>query len=676
MMARAVSRGRPQGHKANLLPRHVTRIRASLRRMRGERSDGARRWGGAIRVIAWSLGIAGCGAEIGSPPAECGNGRIELGERCDDGNLRAGDGCSAACTIEVAPRQDASVSDGALGDAESAPDAAEPDAAVADAGADDAGQGSPDAGAQDAAAADATAGDATTLDASVADAAPLDAAQPDASARDAAFADASWPDASWPDATAPDAAFADASAADAARADTGFADASWPDASAPDASSRDAAAPDAGFADAGFADAGFADAGFADAASIDAGAADAGSGDAGFAPAPSGFVPQDLDTNLRHGQSTTVADVDADGDPDVIGSISLTDSVRLYLNGGGSAGGGNGSFWAPVSLAPAGSIVAMGTSAADLDGDGDLDVAAVGLFTRSPAFSWVGELEWYENRGAQGWLPRAINTGSLYAPRAIAAGDLTGDGRAELVVGSVQGFEAPSFNPVGQGVRWLRNELSSGGSFSLPLVIDAPLAWVEQVLVVDVDRNGTLDVVACGRDSGEVVWYQNQRLPGLVDPNPTFARRVLASLPNPGGMAFLQADSDAALELVVMQADGTGGALALYDAPATITQPWVRQVIDATWGGVGQSSDVLRVAAGDLNGDGRTDFVASSRLDGNIRAYVRQASGWVRQDVGNLFGVTSVNAADLDGDGRDDVLTSTYELDPNFDRFTFWRTVP
>lgn len=39
-----------------------------------------------------------------APPVEpvCGNGVVEAGEQCDDGNTLSGDGCSATCTIEVA----------------------------------------------------------------------------------------------------------------------------------------------------------------------------------------------------------------------------------------------------------------------------------------------------------------------------------------------------------------------------------------------------------------------------------------------------------------------------------------------------------------------------------------------------------------------------------------------
>jgi len=46
--------------------------------------------------------IENCGD---GPPAApvCGNGSIEAGEQCDDGNTTSGDGCSATCKTEVKP---------------------------------------------------------------------------------------------------------------------------------------------------------------------------------------------------------------------------------------------------------------------------------------------------------------------------------------------------------------------------------------------------------------------------------------------------------------------------------------------------------------------------------------------------------------------------------------------
>src|SRR5213075_2532769 len=34
-------------------------------------------------------------------PVVCGNGKMEPGEVCDDGNARDGDGCSSGCRVEL-----------------------------------------------------------------------------------------------------------------------------------------------------------------------------------------------------------------------------------------------------------------------------------------------------------------------------------------------------------------------------------------------------------------------------------------------------------------------------------------------------------------------------------------------------------------------------------------------
>jgi cysteine-rich repeat protein len=52
-----------------------------------------------------SLDGDGCSASCTNepPPPYCGDGNMDAGEECDDGGNADGDGCSAACTIEVPP---------------------------------------------------------------------------------------------------------------------------------------------------------------------------------------------------------------------------------------------------------------------------------------------------------------------------------------------------------------------------------------------------------------------------------------------------------------------------------------------------------------------------------------------------------------------------------------------
>jgi cysteine-rich repeat protein len=39
---------------------------------------------------------------VNGAEARCGNGVLEAGEECDDGNTDSGDGCSATCQLEPA----------------------------------------------------------------------------------------------------------------------------------------------------------------------------------------------------------------------------------------------------------------------------------------------------------------------------------------------------------------------------------------------------------------------------------------------------------------------------------------------------------------------------------------------------------------------------------------------
>lgn len=46
-----------------------------------------------------------CGQPEQTPPAAiCGNGSVEIGEQCDDGNVADGDGCSSTCRVEPKPK--------------------------------------------------------------------------------------------------------------------------------------------------------------------------------------------------------------------------------------------------------------------------------------------------------------------------------------------------------------------------------------------------------------------------------------------------------------------------------------------------------------------------------------------------------------------------------------------
>jgi cysteine-rich repeat protein len=53
-------------------------------------------------VVGWYVGevrVYSCSDEL--PPSDCGNGVLDTGEQCDDGNNYIGDGCSNTCQVEA-----------------------------------------------------------------------------------------------------------------------------------------------------------------------------------------------------------------------------------------------------------------------------------------------------------------------------------------------------------------------------------------------------------------------------------------------------------------------------------------------------------------------------------------------------------------------------------------------
>src|SRR5437773_2467584 len=71
----------------------------------------------SILVAVLGLSVPACltgsgsisGGDDDTTPVTCGNGTVDSGETCDDGNTANGDGCSATCQMEAVPALTASL---------------------------------------------------------------------------------------------------------------------------------------------------------------------------------------------------------------------------------------------------------------------------------------------------------------------------------------------------------------------------------------------------------------------------------------------------------------------------------------------------------------------------------------------------------------------------------------
>jgi hypothetical protein len=202
------------------------------------------------------------------------------------------------------------------------------------------------------------------------------------------------------------------------------------------------------------------------------------------------FVTTRIDP--RHGTiHVPVADLNGDGRPDFVALISQEhETVVAFINEGGGRFGRK-----PIYTAPHPAFGSSGIALVDLDGDGDLDV----LYTNGDVLDGKDILRpdhgvhWLENRGTYPFRPHRLAT-LCGASRAEAA-DLDGDGDLDVVATSF--LPGEFYRPLRSQLRldsMILLEQTGPGKF-----VRHPLETAANdhasVDLGDFDGNGTVDLV-------------------------------------------------------------------------------------------------------------------------------------------------------------------------------------
>ncbi|MBI4604458.1 MAG: VCBS repeat-containing protein [Planctomycetes bacterium] len=135
------------------------------------------------------------------------------------------------------------------------------------------------------------------------------------------------------------------------------------------------------------------------------------------------FTESVISTNANGALSVFAADLDADGSTDVLSASRFDSKIAWYRNDGTSPPG----FTERVISTSA--MGAWSVFAADLDGDGAIDVLSASAFDDTIA--------WYRNDGASppGFTERVISLSARFA-RSVFAADLDGDGSTDVLSAS------------------------------------------------------------------------------------------------------------------------------------------------------------------------------------------------------------------------------------------------
>lgn len=315
--------------------------------------------------------------------------------------------------------------------------------------------------------------------------------------------------------------------------------------------------------------------------------------------------------------------------------------------------------------------------AADLDGDGDIDVVCSGFE--------ADRLVWLENRGGLGWLSHDVDE-NLPGCCATKIWDMDTDGHPDIINAAEASGAVSWYRNNGSGGGWQKHVISSGGGSPFSLQVrdydedgdpdvcaalygsgrvvlwenadGAATAWTLHTVrsgwagawwveSADFDLDGDWDIIAC-RYAGELCWFENTGIAGAWEQHDIASG--LAGLVN-----FKPGDLDSDGDIDIASASMTPGRVCLHENQG-LGLTWTSRDIDTDLGGS------WSCCTADLDGDGDMDVIANDRPAGFVYRYENadgNGNDWIRCLLGDGYSLPNdVIAADLDGDGLDDPVGS------------------
>jgi len=307
----------------------------------------------------------------------------------------------------------------------------------------------------------------------------------------------------------------------------------------------------------------------------------------------------------------TAADMDDDGDLDVL-SASLGDStIAWYMNDG------DGGFMKYVISDEA--FSARSVAAGDLNGDGILD-AASGSSETTMGNETDGKLAWYKSDGGS---PPTWETYVIADPpgqRDVVIADLDGDG--DMDIGGCSRLD--------HTVAFYEN-YDGEGNFIKHVASNETLS-AYGITACDLDLDGIDDMIAASPQLHEVAWYK-------LEDDGSFTRYVIGEGAL-GAFRVACGDVDGDGDYDVFSADNQGGTISFYENKCTTPKKvWSESEDGDEWEEkpscrrnqkvpkfeahiITSILDTPRsVALGDLDGDSDLDVLSASSGDEKVAWY-------------------------------------------------------
>ena len=297
----------------------------------------------------------------------------------------------------------------------------------------------------------------------------------------------------------------------------------------------------------------------------------------------------------------------------------------------------------------------------DIDGDGHPDVVVV--------LNRAGSVVWFRNPGkptTEPWQRHTIVNGGLPGAYDVALGDFDGDGRLDVVASSWTR---------GNRFEWYRNPGKDGFAKEWPAhVIEDKLSETRTICVADFNGDGRPDLLGTASSASLVVWYENVGKSGSL---PTWKKHVIDDK-SPAPIHGHPVDMDGDGDLDVVMAFGMREGLAPKEKHQVV---WYENVgkpgKGTTWKKhvVGALPYAFEAIAADVDGDGRPDVIATAWGSAGKLVWFRNPGNnkepWPMHVLKERWpNANQVIAADLNNDKRIDLI-ATAERGAN--ELRWWR---
>jgi len=339
-------------------------------------------------------------------------------------------------------------------------------------------------------------------------------------------------------------------------------------------------------------------------------------------------VEHTVDGEFNSASRVHAADIDGDGDTDILGAARDDDEITWWENTDGT-----GTVWTEHTV-DGDFDYAISVYATDVDGDGDTDILGAAFI--------ADDITWWENTDGTGtvWTEHTVD-GDFDGAQSIYAADLDHDGDTDIL-GAAYGAGEISWweNMNGTGTVWTEHTVD--GSFDL----------AHSVYAADVNGDGDTDILGASRFHNDITWWENTGgtstvwTEHVVDDNFNHAHSVFATDVDGDGDTDVLGASIVADDITWWEnTDGTGTM-------------WREHTVDDSFGGAHS------VYATDVDGDGDTDILGAAWTASCIMWWENtDGTGnlWTEHTVDDSFSIAnSIFAADVDGDGDTDVLSAAF----------------